>query len=165
MFKKSGYDLKSEDIPENIEYYRKRTAHGSTLSRVIHAWVYARSHRSESWQHFRKALMSDFRDVQGGTTSEGIHLGAMAGTLDIIQRCYSGLEIRDDVLWINPVLPDDIEEMSFYVRYRGHWIKLEISHRRLSVSFDRGWAHPVSIGVKGEIHRFETNDKREFKLK
>jgi trehalose/maltose hydrolase-like predicted phosphorylase len=165
IFKKLGYELKAANIPENIEYYRKRTAHGSTLSRVIHSWVYARSHRSESWQHFRKALMSDFNDIQGGTTAEGIHLGAMAGTLDIMQRCYSGIEIHDDVLWINPVLPDDISEMNFNVRYRGHWIKLEINHQKLVVIFDRGWSNPVSIGVKGEVFRFESNDKRVFKLK
>jgi len=164
IFKKLGYTFKTEAIPENIEYYRRRTAHGSTLSQVIHAWVYARSRRDESWKRFRKALMSDFKDVQGGTTHEGIHLGAMAGTLDIIQRCYTGLEIRDDVLWFNPQLPEDIEQMNFHVRYRGHWIKLEIDHKTLTITFDKGWANPVTIGVKGTTHHFETNDKKEFKL-
>ncbi len=164
IFDRLGYTFKAEDIPDNIEYYRKRTAHGSTLSQVIHAWVYARSHRDESWKRFRTALMSDFADVQGGTTHEGIHLGAMAGTLDLIQRCYSGLEIRDDVLWFNPHLPNDIEQMVFHVRYRGHWIKLEINHEKLTIIFDKGWANPVTIGVKGETHHFETNDKKEFKL-
>ena len=164
LFGKLGYDFSSAAIPENIEYYRKRTAHGSTLSQVIHAWVYARSRRNESWKRFRKALMSDFKDVQGGTTHEGIHLGAMAGTLDIIQRCYAGMEIRDDVLWLNPQLPDDIEEMSFHLRYRGHWMQLTINHQKLKIRFNKGWANPVTIGVKGETHRFETNDKKEFKL-
>ncbi len=164
IFNKLGYDFKPDTIPKNIEYYRKRTAHGSTLSQVIHAWVYARSHRNESWKRFRKALMSDFKDIQGGTTHEGIHLGAMAGTLDIIQRCWSGLEIRDDVLWFNPRLPEDIDSMSFHVRYRGHWINLFINHEKLIITFDKGWANPVTIGVKGLTHRFETNDKKEFKL-
>ncbi len=164
IFKKLGYSFQAEDIPDNIEYYRKRTAHGSTLSQVIHAWVYARSHRDESWKRFRTALMSDFADVQGGTTHEGIHLGAMAGTLDIIQRCYSGLEIRDDVLWFNPRLPEDIKQMNYHLRYRGHWMKLGINHQKLSIIFDKGWANPVTIGVKGETHRFETNDKKVFNL-
>lgn len=165
IFEKMGYEFRPDAIPANIEYYRKRTAHGSTLSQVIHAWVYARSHRDESWKRFRKALMSDFKDVQGGTTHEGIHLGAMAGTLDIIQRCYAGLEIRDDVLWFNPHLPEDIKEMAFHLRYRGHWVKLRINHEKLKIQFDKGWANPVTIGVKGKTHRFETNDKKEFKLK
>ncbi len=164
IFERLGYTFQPEIIPENIEYYRKRTAHGSTLSQVIHAWVYARSHRGESWDSFRKALMSDFKDVQGGTTHEGIHLGAMAGTLDIIQRCYSGMDIRDDVLWFNPRLPKDIHQVAFSLRYRGHWVQLEINHQKLKISFDKGWANPVTIGVKGQTHRFETNDKKEFNL-
>ncbi|MBW6499157.1 MAG: hypothetical protein K0B09_12255 [Bacteroidales bacterium] len=164
IFKKLGYDFDPESIPKNIEYYRKRTAHGSTLSQVIHAWVYARSRRDESWKRFREALMSDFKDVQGGTTHEGIHLGAMAGTLDLVHRCYSGMEIRDDVLWFNPQLPNDIESVSFHLRYRGHWMKLAINHQKLSITFDKGWANPVSVAVMGQTHRFETSDHKEFNL-
>ncbi len=164
IFKNLGYEFKPEMIPENIDYYYQRTSHGSTLSQVIHAWVYARSHRDRSWQSFKSALMSDFKDVQGGTTHEGIHLGAMAGTLDLVQRCYSGLEIRDDVLWLNPRLPDDMKSMSFYLRYRSHWIRLFIDHKKIKLEFDKGWAEPVHIGIKGRKYRFETNDKKEFKL-
>ncbi len=164
LFKGLGYTFNPECIPDNIEYYRKRTAHGSTLSQVIHAWVYARSHREESWERFRKALMSDFKDVQGGTTHEGIHLGAMAGTLDLVQRCYPGMEIRDDVLWFNPRLPSDIKSVRFQIRYRSHWVKLDINHHRMTIMFDKGWAEPVTIGVKGVTYRLETNDKKEFKL-
>jgi trehalose/maltose hydrolase-like predicted phosphorylase len=79
---------------------------------------------------------------------KGYILGAMAGTLDIIQRCYTGLEIRDDVIWFNPRLPKDIESMSFQLRYRGHWMKLKINHQKLDIRFDKGWANPVTIGVK-----------------
>ncbi len=164
IFNKLGYRFNPDIIPDNISYYQEITSHGSTLSQVIHAWVFARSDRYRSWKNFRRALMSDFKDIQGGTTHEGIHLGAMAGTTDIIQRCYSGLEIRDDVLWLNPCLPDDINSVSFYVRYRGHWIKLYIDHRILEIEFDKGYAEPVCVGVKGEKFRFETGNKKQFKL-
>lgn len=67
-------------------------------------------------------------DPQGGTTREGIHLAAMAGTVDLVQRGYSGLEIRDDALWLNPRLPDQIRRLSFPVTYRGHLVILDIDH-------------------------------------
>ncbi len=165
IFEKLGYAFKPEMIPKNIDYYYRRTSHGSTLSQVIHAWVYARSHRGRSWKSFKKALMSDFKDIQGGTTHEGIHLGAMAGSLDLLQRCYSGLEIRDEVLWMNPQLPADIKSLSFHVRYRSHWIKLEMDHKKLKVHFCQGWANPVYIGVNGRKYYFETDDEKEFSLK
>jgi len=164
LFTKLGYDFDAGIIPENIDYYYARTSHGSTLSQVIHAWVYARSHRDRSWKSFKTALMSDYKDIQGGTTHEGIHLGAMAGTLDLLQRCYSGLEIRDDVLWLDPRLPDDMDSMSFHLRYRSHWIKLDISHEKIKLRFCKGWANPVQVAVKGRKYKFETDDEKEFSL-
>ena len=164
MFNEMGYKFKKEFIPKNISYYENITAHGSTLSQIIYAWVYARSHRKRSWLGFRKALMSDFSDVQGGTTPEGIHLGAMAGTIDIIQRCYTGMEVRDDVLWLNPRLPDDMDEINFQIRYRSHWIKLNVNRKKISIRFDKGWAEPVTININGKEKVFDRNDEAEFDL-
>lgn len=162
---KLGYTFMRKHIRDNIDYYYGRTSHGSTLSQVIHSWVYARYYRKQvSWMSFKAALMSDFKDVQGGTTHEGIHLGAMAGTLDLVQRCYSGLEINDDILWLNPRLPENIKKMTFNIRYRSHWIKLVVNHEKVIVEFDKGWAEPVYIAVKGRKQRFETDDKKEFPL-
>ena len=164
LFNRLSYDFDPGIIPKNIDYYYQRTSHGSTLSQVIHAWVYARSHRDRSWKSFKAALVSDFRDVQGGTTHEGIHLGAMAGTLDILQRCYSGLEPRDDVLWLNPRLPGDIRSLSFHVRYRSHWIWLDIDHQSVRLHFCKGWADPVYVGVNGRKYLLEKDDRKEFQL-
>ena len=55
------------------------------------------------------ALESDIGDIQGGTTKEGIHMGVMAGTLDLVQRGYLGSEIRDGVLYFDPKLADRLE--------------------------------------------------------
>jgi len=164
QFRQLGYDFRKKSILKNISYYQERTSHGSTLSQVIHSWVYARSDRKRSWKSFEQALMSDFKDVQGGTTAEGIHLGAMAGTVDLIQRCYTGLEIHDDVLWLNPRLPKDVKSISLHVRYRSHWIKLDIDHKKLKIDFDKGWAEPVEIAVKDKKIIFSTNDTKEFDL-
>jgi len=164
LFQQMGYDFQPNWIPDNIDYYLQRTSHGSTLSRLVHSWVLARSDRERSWDYFEEALMSDFEDIQGGTTQEGIHLGAMAGTVDLIQRCYSGLEIRDDVLWLNPRLPDELEYLHLRIRYRGHWIALHITHKDIEISFEEGWSNEVNIGIQGQIHRFREGESREFRL-
>ena len=56
---------------------------------------------------FNEALDSDLADIQRGTTREGIHLGAMAGTVDLLLRCYTGLETREGKLWLHPTLPTE----------------------------------------------------------
>ncbi len=163
-FKLLGYNFKPDSILKNIEYYQKITSHGSTLSQVIFSWVYSRSDREFSWTIFKKALLSDYKDVQGGTTPEGIHLGAMAGTVDIIHRCYTGLEIRDDVLYINPRLPREIREIKIHIRYRSHWIKLTINHKKVRIDFEQGWADPVEINVQGKNRLFNISDSKEYIL-
>ncbi|MFO7756107.1 MAG: glycosyl hydrolase family 65 protein [Bacteroidales bacterium] len=159
-----GYDFKAEQIPENIEYYHSITSHGSTLSRVIHSWVYARSDRNRSWAKYIKALKLDLEDEQGGTTAEGIHLGAMATTVDMAMRSYSGMEIREDALWFNPRLPEEVEAISFTLRYRGHRIKLRISHKKMSLRFMRCRANPVKINIRGKMMTFKTDDYREIDI-
>ncbi|MBF8962206.1 glycoside hydrolase family 65 protein [Pontibacter sp. FD36] len=164
IFKQLDYDFKPESIPDNIAYYEQRTSHGSTLSKIVHAWVLARSDRKRSWANFEMALMSDLEDIQGGTTAEGIHLGAMAGTVDLAQRAYTGLEIRDDVLWLNPVLPDEMPCLNMQLRYRGHWLQLNITTRKMIITFDKGWSKEVKIGVQGKVYTFQTGDQKEFDI-
>jgi trehalose/maltose hydrolase-like predicted phosphorylase len=164
-FKCLGYEFNIQtDIEKNIRYYQERTSHGSTLSKLVHSWVYARLNRNNSWKSFKQALMSDFKDVQGGTTAEGIHLGAMAGTVDLIQRCYTGMEIKDDILWLNPRLPENIDDIILSIRFRSHWFKLYINHERVKLDFEKGWAPPVFIGINEKVYKFENNSSEEIKL-
>jgi trehalose/maltose hydrolase-like predicted phosphorylase len=127
--------------------------------------VLARSDRPRSWRFFAEALASDLHDVQGGTTAEGIHLGAMAGTVDLAQRCYTGLETRQDVLWLNPSLPEELAGLDFDVRYRGNWgINLQLTPQLLRVSLAASDAPPVRIGVKGVVVELRPGTNHEFPL-
>jgi trehalose/maltose hydrolase-like predicted phosphorylase len=149
LFERLGYPFDpAEDVPRNVEYYLARTAHGSTLSRVVHAWVLARLDRARSWEHMAAALESDVADVQGGTTREGIHLGAMAGTVDIVQRAYTGIVVRDECLWFDPELPTQLTNLDVELHYRGHRIRVQITPDRFRLATRPGTAEPVSVGFR-----------------
>jgi trehalose/maltose hydrolase-like predicted phosphorylase len=162
-----GYAFESDWIPRNIEYYSHRTSHGSTLSRVVHSWVLSRSDRKRSWTLFQQALESDLLDIQGGTTSEGIHLGAMAGTISVVQRCYAGIEMRDDVLWLNPCLPcvnHELAHLRTRIRYRGHWMLVDLTRQKLRVSFEKGWSSVAKVGFRDEVYELDQGQSAEFEL-
>ncbi len=151
LFARLGYPWDADLIPRNVDYYMRRTSHGSTLSRVVHSWVLARADRPGSWELFSQALESDIGDVQGGTTAEGIHVGAMAGTVDLAIRCYAGIEPRDDALWLNPSLPREARRLRFSIRYRSHWgIRVQIADGRLRVTVPPSGAPPITISYRGE---------------
>ncbi|MDT9120968.1 hypothetical protein RSW84_26375, partial [Escherichia coli] len=77
-----------------------------------------------AWDSFREALDADLDDTQHGTTSAGIHLGAMAGTIDVIQRSFAGLRFNGDTIVFAPSLPAGLRAVAFEVRYRGHHLKV-----------------------------------------
>ena len=153
----SSWDTRSSmrRIPRNIDYYVQRTSNGSTLSRVVHSWVLARSDRARSWQLFRQALRSDVDDIQGGTTEEGIHLGAMAGTVDLVQRAYSGFERRADRLVFNPCLPEDVSCLSLRLRYRGYSLDVTIHPSEMRIRVPPAIDGPVLVELGGRPHTLE----------
>jgi alpha,alpha-trehalase len=164
LFKRLGYSFEYNTIPKNIDYYLERTSHGSTLSRVVHAWVLARSRRQQSWYLFCDALKSDVLDIQGGTSHEGIHLGAMAGTVDLMQRCYSGLETRQDALWFNPALPEEVKSLAFHILYREHWLHVTIQKKSIKISSKGETSIPIKIGLRDTLHDLQTGGSMELDL-
>ena len=120
IFGRLGYRFDEALWRRTVDYYLRRTSHGSTLSGLVHAWVLARARRAEAWSFFQEAIKADIADIQGGTTGEGIHLGAMAGTLDLVQRGLTGLATRGGALCLDPVPMPQLAEYSFAVRYREH---------------------------------------------
>ncbi|MDG5814862.1 glycosyl hydrolase family 65 protein [Chitinispirillales bacterium ANBcel5] len=164
LFSHLGYSFEHSMIEDNIEYYRHRTSHGSTLSRHVFSWVISRSDRERSWNIFKKALMSDIEDIQGGTTPEGIHLGAMSGTVDMIQRCYTGLEAREDVLHFAPQLPSNLKEIKLKLRYRSHWIYITLNHECMNIAFEKGWGNPIKVKVFDSEYVFSEKESMSFRL-
>jgi trehalose/maltose hydrolase-like predicted phosphorylase len=141
-----------------------RSSHGSTLCRVVHAWVLARSDRPRAMDSFAEALQSDVADIQQGTTAEGIHLGAMAGTVDLVQRVWTGIEVKDDVLRLHPELPQDIERLDIRIRYRGHSLDLRVTRDSLTIRGRDGAVPPISLRVDGKICEFVSGTTRVFRL-
>jgi trehalose/maltose hydrolase-like predicted phosphorylase len=161
-----GYPHDRRTIPRSVAYYLGRTSHGSTLSKVVHAWVLARSERRKAWDYFLQALESDVADVQGGTTAEGIHLGAMAGTVDLLTRGFTGLETRGDVLGLDPYLPDALPRLRFRIRYgRRADLDLVVSHDALVVGGGRGRPAPVTVRVRDAEHRIDPRAGLEVPLR
>ena len=106
------------------------------------------------------ALGSDVGDVQGGTTKEGIHMGVMSGTLDLIQRGYVGSEIRDGVLYFDPRLSDRLEGLSFAMQFHGTPIRVTLQRGELTVVADaEGFSRPVRVGVGEEVRELHAGER------
>ena len=164
LFERLGYDWEPGSAARTIDYYDQRTSHGSTLSFIAHAGVLAAIDPEHSWERFLVALESDVGDVQGGTTKEGIHLGVMAGTVDLIQRAYTGAEIRDGVLYFAPTLTGKLDGLSFPMQVRGTPIRVTIGGGELTVVITGGFSRPVRVGIGDDVRELGAGERCTFTL-
>lgn len=150
VIERLGYVFDADAAARTIAYHEQRSSHGSTLSRAVYAWVTARTDPAAAWRHYVAALGSDLHDIQGGTTREGVHLGVMASTVDLMERGYTGLQMCDGVLCFDPRLPDEVEELSFVMVFRGHLVEVLCTHETLRLALVEPGSATLSARVCGE---------------
>jgi trehalose/maltose hydrolase-like predicted phosphorylase len=165
IFGRLGYDYRADTLTRNVAYYDRRTSHGSTLSFVTHAGVLAAVDPESSWDRFLVALHSDADDIQGGTTKEGIHMGVMSGTLDLVQRNYAGAHVYDGVLHFNPQLPSRLDSLSFSVQFRETPIQVTLTGDHLTLAVHpEGASRPVRVAVRDDARELRPGDQAVFEL-
>jgi trehalose/maltose hydrolase-like predicted phosphorylase len=165
LLEQLGYPHDPDMARRTIDYYDRRTSHGSTLSLIAHAGVLAALDPESSWERFLAALESDVGDVQGGTTKEGIHMGVMSGTLDLLQSSYLGCSVRDGVLHFEPRLIDRLEGLLFSMQFRGTSIRISIEGVELTVlARAEGFRAPVRIAVGNQVRELGPGDECVFAL-
>jgi trehalose/maltose hydrolase-like predicted phosphorylase len=165
ILREMDYHLPADYLHNNLRYYLARTSHGSTLSRVVHAKLANMAGDKElSWTLYKDALTSDYQDIQGGTTAEGIHAGVMAGTIWIAISTYAGLNLRSDRVAFDPDLPGHWREVSFGFTFRGIDYKCQVSHDflRLQASLDPETS--VRIMIRELEYDLTDNGWHEFAL-
>jgi alpha,alpha-trehalase len=132
---------------------------------VVSAWVLARYQPEQAWQFLLRALESDVADVQGGTTAEGIHLGAMAGTVDVVLRCLTGMRARGQVLRFDPALPPEVKQLRFSVHYRGHRVDVALAEDHIWISSRPGRAAPIKVLVRDKVIELQAGEQTELELR
>jgi trehalose/maltose hydrolase-like predicted phosphorylase len=164
LLERLGYRLDPDTVRRTIDYYLARTSHGSTLSAVVHSWVLTRAQRHGGVDLFFHALHSDVVDIQGGTTHEGIHLAAMAGSVDLLQRCFAGVETREDRLILNPFWPEELGTLEFNLRYRDHLLTVQVDGDGVRLSTGAGEPPAIEVSCRGENAVLEPGGSLKFPL-
>jgi trehalose/maltose hydrolase-like predicted phosphorylase len=84
--------------------------------------------------------------------------------VDLIQRCYTGIEIRDQHLWLNPTLPEELTGLRFRVCFRGQTVELDIGHDLVRVRAISPQTEAIRLHVDSKAVSSETGKTLEVKL-
>ncbi len=142
-------------LKRNYEYYQSRTSHGSTLSSIVHGIIaFHLNKEKEARKFFEEALKSDYSEKE--STAEGVHCGIMAGSLDFITRIYAGIDYSNEILHVNPQIPEDWKGISLKLKHRNIDYDFEINHKNLKIKSNK----KTKINVRGKV--FELNKKTKI---
>ena len=64
----------------------------------------------------------------------------MAGTVDIVLRCLTGMRARGGALRFDPALPPEVKSLRFSVHYRGHRLDVTLAEDQVTISSRPGVA-------------------------
>lgn len=128
-----------------LAYHLARITHESSLSKVVCAGALAVIDREASWSYFEQALETDLGSPGNGGTQEGVHLGAMCGSLDVLQRHYMGVQLELDGLHLTPSPPASLPPVALSLLFRQARLYLRLANGSLEVRADANNANPVPL--------------------
>ncbi|MFW9854764.1 MAG: beta-phosphoglucomutase family hydrolase [Candidatus Thorarchaeota archaeon] len=150
IVKDLGFSIPENYLERNFDYYSVRTSHGSSLSRIVHSLMFKLvGNIAESYRMYEDALKSDYTDIQQGTTGEGIHTGVMGGTVLGAITFYAGVNLRSQILEINPSLPINWRRIKFRITLRGITYYLDISMHEIGLKITSSGGRKVQVMIKG----------------
>lgn len=82
---------------------------------------------------FCQSLRPELNPANRASSREGVHLGAVAATIDVLQRRYLGLRFEPDGILLEPAQPAALDRVRLVFNYRGGSFQIETAKERLTL--------------------------------
>jgi trehalose/maltose hydrolase-like predicted phosphorylase len=166
VLQKAGYPQADERLlSTNFNYYLSRTSHGSTLSHLVHSYLASLlDDESHYWPFYLDALTSDYKDIQMGTTKEGIHIGVMAGSTVLTLRAFAGLRLDGDLVRLAPNLPKFWRKLKFGLAFKGDRYEFVQHRSKVEIRFTSQGKRSVELWLQDQKVTVMEGEWRTFNL-
>lgn len=132
-------------------YYEPRTAHGSSLSPGIHAWVAARLGLLDLAARYLEQTAEIDLGNNMGNAAGGVHAAAMGSLWQAVVFGVAGLrQDRDDPerLFVEPNLLPGMRRVSIPFTIRGRFLTLHVCRNEIEIHVHEG-PGPIELAVHG----------------
>ncbi|ACV07051.1 glycoside hydrolase family 65 protein [Kytococcus sedentarius] len=137
----------------NFEYYDPITTGDSTLSAVVQSIMAAEvGYHRMALDYFLRALYVDLADAHSNT-EDGMHIANSGGVWSALVSGFGGMRAVAGQLTFDPRLPEDWDEITFRVQWRGSRLRIRVAQESMELTAETGpasGAEPVTLIVRGE---------------
>lgn len=150
VMKNLPWRFTKEQMETSYDYYLPKTAFDSSLAYSMFALMAARLGRADAaLSFFDKCINMDIRNVQLNTIS-GLHFANFGGSWQAAVFGFGGVEVLPDKLFIAPNLPKRWNSISFKLKYRGAFLKIEAAQNHVKVTALEAGDSPVPLDLQGK---------------
>ena len=89
-------------------------------------------------------------------------MGAIAGTVDLIQRCFTGIETRGDNLWMHSSLLAGLKSLTLNIHYQQHVLGRHMTPTCARTSTETVNEQPIQVNIKTVFYPLKPGEVREF---
>ncbi|MEO6945915.1 MAG: glycosyl hydrolase family 65 protein, partial [Nitrobacter sp.] len=137
---------------KNFSYYEPRCGHGSSLSRAMHGMVAARLGRTEmALRYFKETAAIDLADTHVAIDG-GVHIASLGGIWLTAVFGFAGLSLRNEVLALDPRLPNTWLSLAFRLQWRDRHLKIQIAQGGDPVEVTLEAGEPMSLIIRGQMY-------------
>jgi trehalose/maltose hydrolase-like predicted phosphorylase len=161
-----GNAFTSEQKARNVDYYEPRMVRDSSLSAATQAVLCAEvGHLELAHDYAYEAAVIDLRDLHHNTR-DGLHMASLASAWTALVAGFGGLRDDENVLALDPQLPEKISRLRFRLRWRGFRITVDVDHREVVYTLRDGVDDgTVTIRHAGVDLELSTEAPRTVRLK
>ena len=131
---------------KNFRYYEPRCAHGSSLSTGMHALVAARLGDAAMALHYLRATAASDLDFDPNSAG-GVRIAGLGALWQAVILGFAGLDLKGDMLGVDPRLPPEWRSLSFRVCWRGRSVAIRITDGIVQATLVEGEGMEMRIGA------------------
>ena len=136
----------------NFRAYEPRCAHGSSLSRSMHALVAARlGDHALAVRYLEQTAAIDL-SASAADSAGGVHIAALGGLWQAVILGFGGLSLAGETLSLEPRLPPHWRSLGFLVCWRGRRVRIRIlEDGRVEAALEAGAAMTLLVHGRAQL--------------
>jgi len=153
-------DYTLDEKRRHFDFYEPMTVHESSLSPCIHSIIACElGYIDKAYELYLRSSRLDL-DNYNNDTNDGLHITSMAGTWMSIVHGFGGLRIKNNEIFLNPVIPCAWNEYSFKLYFRGTTLNVSVTKSNINIEIISG--NPLKLSVLGQ--EYSISDVLEINL-